>query len=118
MRVASFTLGLLVTALSGSSLALGDGALPLQSRGGDANGSEGKKPKHARLSDAQIKKILIEESIAAYSGNCPCPYSTMRNGRSCGRRSAYSREGGESPLCYANDVTAEMEQAYRNANPD
>jgi hypothetical protein len=71
-----------------------------------------------RLSDAQIKQILIDESIAAYSGNCPCPYSTMSNGRKCGRRSAYSREGGEAPLCYAKDVTAEMVQAYRDANAE
>ena len=69
-----------------------------------------------RPSDAQIKQLLIDESIAAYSGNCPCPYSTMSNGRKCGRRSAYSREGGEAPLCYAKDVTAEMVQAYREAN--
>jgi hypothetical protein len=71
-----------------------------------------------RLNDAQVKQILIEESIAAYSGNCPCPYSTMSNGRKCGRRSAYSREGGEAPLCYAKDVTAEMVQTYREANPE
>jgi hypothetical protein len=71
-----------------------------------------------RLSDAQIKQILIDESVAAYSGNCPCPYSTMANGRQCGRRSAYSRPGGEAPLCYAKDVTAEMVLAYREANDE
>lgn len=83
---------------------------------GQAQGSEGEKPK-PRLSDAQVRQLLIEESIAAYSGNCPCPYSTMSNGRQCGRRSAYSRPGGEAPLCYAKDVTAEMVKAYREANP-
>jgi hypothetical protein len=76
------------------------------------------KPKRKRPTDAQIRQILIDESIAAYSGNCPCPYSTMSNGRKCGRRSAYSRPGGEAPLCYAKDVTAEMVQAYREANPE
>lgn len=89
-------------------------ALRLQAE--DGAGEEGKPKK--RLSDGQIRQILIDESIAAYSGNCPCPYSTMRNGRSCGRRSAYSRPGGEAPLCYAKDVTAEMVQAYRDANPE
>lgn len=64
-----------------------------------------------RLSDSQIKKKLIAESIAAYDGNCPCPYSRARNGSSCGRRSAYSREGGEAPLCFERDVTAEMVRA-------
>jgi hypothetical protein len=37
----------------------------------------------------------------------------MRNGRSCGKRSAYSRPGGESPLCYKEDVTKAMIQDYR-----
>jgi hypothetical protein len=71
-----------------------------------------------RLSDAQIKRLLIAESIAAYEGNCPCPYSRARNGWRCGRRSAYSREGGAAPLCYPNDVTAEMVQAYREEHPE
>jgi hypothetical protein len=69
------------------------------------------------LSDAQVRQILIDESIAAYSGNCPCPYSTARNGSRCGKRSAYSRPGGEAPLCYAKDVSAEMVQAFRDAHP-
>lgn len=69
------------------------------------------KPK--RLSDAQVKKVLIEESIAAYDGSCPCPYSRARNGSRCGRRSAYDREGGAAPLCFERDVTAEMVAEYR-----
>jgi len=68
------------------------------------------------LSDARIKEILIEHSIATYSGNCPCPYSTARNGSRCGRRSAYSREGGAEPLCYAKDVSAAMVKEYRDAH--
>jgi hypothetical protein len=97
---------------------------PLQAAGADdaprrlqAQGAAPKPAKAKKLSDAQIRQLLIDESIAAYSGSCPCPYSTMRNGRSCGRRSAHSREGGESPLCYAKDVTTAMVQAYREANP-
>lgn len=39
----------------------------------------------------------IRESI---SGSCECPYDTDKRGRSCGRRSAYSRPGGASPICY------------------
>ncbi|KAB2766067.1 SH3 domain-containing protein [Brucella anthropi] len=35
-----------------------------------------------------------------YVGTCDCPYDVMRNGRSCGGRSAYSRPGGRSPVCY------------------
>ena len=71
-----------------------------------------------RLSDGQIKKILIDESIAAYDGNCPCPYSRARNGSRCGKRSAYSREGGAAPLCYPEDVSAEMVQRYRDEHPE
>lgn len=76
------------------------------------------KPKKKPLSDAQIKQLLIDESIAAYSGNCPCPYNTARNGSRCGRRSAYSREGGEAPLCYAKDVSAEMVKQYREQHAE
>jgi hypothetical protein len=63
--------------------------------------------------DAAIRKILIKESRDAYDGNCPCPYDTDRAGRRCGKRSAYSRPGGEAPLCYDHDVTKEMIEAYR-----
>jgi len=59
-------------------------------------------------SDAQVKKAIIKESIASYPGNCPCPYSTARNGSRCGGRSAYSRPGGYAPICYPRDVTEEM----------
>jgi len=95
---------------------LGPGALRAESGASEAGKDEQTKKK--RLSDAQVRQILIAESIAAYSGNCPCPYSRARNGSRCGRRSAYDREGGEAPLCFAKDVTAEMVQAYRDANPE
>lgn len=71
-----------------------------------------------RLNDARIKQLLIEESIAAYSGSCPCPYSTARNGSRCGRRSAYDRAGGAAPLCYPQDVSAEMIAQYRAEHPE
>ncbi|AQQ07517.1 hypothetical protein B0E33_18915 [Roseibium algicola] len=60
-----------------------------------------------------MAEILIKRSIAYYSGNCPCPYNRARNGSSCGRRSAYSRPGGASPLCYRSDVTKTMIANYR-----
>jgi hypothetical protein len=67
----------------------------------------------AAQTDAQIRQRLIRQSIAAYSGSCPCPYSRDRAGRSCGGRSAYSRPGGAAPLCYARDVTPAMIRAAR-----
>lgn len=65
------------------------------------------------LSDDQIKDRIIQESIAQYSGNCPCPYNQARNGSQCGRRSAYSKPGGYSPICYPQDVSPQMVQQYK-----
>jgi len=64
-------------------------------------------------SDAQIRQRIIRESIASYPGSCPCPYNTDRAGRSCGRRSAYSRPGGYAPRCYAQDVSRGEVQDWR-----
>lgn len=64
-------------------------------------------------SDDTIRSLLIEDSIAAYSGKCPCPYSTMRNGRRCGGNSAYSRPSGRAPLCYPKDITQAMIDRFR-----
>lgn len=58
-----------------------------------------------KLSDAEIVKRIISESIAGYPGPCACPFNAMKNGSACGRRSAYSKPGGYSPICYAEDVT-------------
>lgn len=66
--------------------------------------------------DARIREILIEQSISSYAGNCPCPYNTARNGSRCGGRSAYSRPGGASPLCYPDDVTDAMVRRYRRSH--
>lgn len=69
--------------------------------------------KETRLTDAAIAQILIEDSIASYPGNCPCPYNAARNGSRCGKRSAYNRAGGYSPLCFKEDVSKDMVQEYR-----
>jgi len=63
--------------------------------------------------DSAIVRILIEDSIASYPGKCPCPYNSARNGSRCGKRSAYNRAGGYSPLCFKEDVSKEMVQEYR-----
>lgn len=87
---------------------------PLLQGGAD----KAEKPKKKPPSDARIKQLLIAESIAAYSRNCPCPYNTASNGSRCGRRSAYSRESCEAPLCYPKEVSAEMVKAYREQSPE
>jgi hypothetical protein len=70
----------------------------------------------AAQSDAQVKQQIIRQSIASYPGPCPCPYSVMRNGRSCGGRSAYSRPGGYAPICYPADVSEAEIRAWRAAH--
>ena len=40
---------------------------------------------------------------AGVSGSCDCPYDTDKRGRSCGKRSAYSRPNGGNPVCYIRD---------------
>ncbi|KAA8696814.1 Uncharacterized protein ALO80_01085 [Pseudomonas caricapapayae] len=74
--------------------------------------------RETQVTDASIVKAIIQESIDSYSGNCPCPYNTARNGSRCGKRSAYSREGGEEPTCYKEDVTKEMINDYRRRLKD
>lgn len=66
-----------------------------------------------KIPDAEVRKAIIAESIRAYPGSCPCPYSTTKNGKLCGGRSAWSRKGGASPICYENEVTAEMVRQWR-----
>lgn len=65
------------------------------------------------LNDKEIRQLLIRQSIASYAGSCPCPYNVDRGGRRCGGRSAYSRPGGRSPICYESDVSEEMVARFR-----
>lgn len=60
---------------------------------------------------------LIQQSRANYSGNCGCPYDRDSAGRKCGGRSAYSRAGGASVLCYPSDVTAAKSVQSYSYNP-
>jgi len=69
--------------------------------------------KETRLTEAAVAQLIIEESISSYHGNCPCPYNSARNGSRCDKRSAYSRAGGYSPLCFKEDVSKDMVQEYR-----
>ena len=82
-----------------------------------------------QLSDDNIRQILIDKSIHSYqtySGDCPCPYNTAKDGSRCGGRSAYSRApvdpapvepGALAPIslfCYESDITQQMLWDYRN----
>jgi hypothetical protein len=77
---------------------------------------DNKREVEAALTAAAIAAIIVQVSRDQYHATgrpCACPDDTMRNGRACGGRSAYSRPGGAAPLCYPSDVTATMIDAYR-----
>jgi hypothetical protein len=81
-----------------------------------ASGGDIKRKVEIGLTAAAIAAIIVQASRAEYHAGgrpCACPDDTMRNGRACGGRSAYSRPGGASPLCYPSDVTAAMIESYR-----
>lgn len=68
------------------------------------------------LTVAAIAALIVEESRRLYHARgrpCACPDDLMRNGRTCGGRSAYSRPGGAAPLCYPTDVTEQMIKDFR-----
>ncbi len=55
-------------------------------------------------SQTNDKKIRPHIPIrSAKAGGCECPYDTDKAGRSCGKRSAYSRPNGDQPKCYQDD---------------
>lgn len=70
-------------------------------------------PALAFQSDSEIRRRVVQQSIASHPGPCACPY-TMRNGRSCGSRSAYGRPGG--PICYRREVTRDQVEEWRRAH--
>ena len=78
-------------------------------------------------SDADIRDLLVKESIDRYTGRCACPYHRKFNERlfefsnrfrsrypmvKCGDSSEYIRPGGPTVFCYGSDVPAEMVEAY------
>ena len=65
------------------------------------------------FTDSQIKQMIIQQSINSYPGRCPCPYHAASNGSRCGGRSAYSRSGGYSVICYDEEIDKSMVTRYR-----
>ena len=72
--------------------------------------------RQSTLSDADVRKAIIADSISKYPGPCPCPYNVARNGSRCGKRSAYSRPGGYEPICYDKDITPQIISEWRRAH--
>ena len=77
--------------------------------------------------DAEIRDLLVKESIARHTGPCACPYHRKWNERlfwfptkfrrrptvRCGDYSEYVRPGGPTVLCFGSDVPADLVEAYR-----
>jgi len=72
--------------------------------------------KTTKQTDDQIRQLIIEDSIASYPGVCACPFNATRNGSSCGGRSAWSKQGGYSPVCYKKEVSKEMVKEWRDSH--
>ncbi|TQN53780.1 hypothetical protein FLW98_21265 [Raoultella planticola] len=72
--------------------------------------------KSNQLSDDQVKQRIIDDSNASYPGTCACPFNTARNGSSCGRRSAWSKAGGASPICYKKEISKAMIKEWHQQN--
>jgi hypothetical protein len=72
------------------------------------------------LTDSQVRQEIINQSVSDYLATghpCACPYNSARNGSASGGRSAYSRPGGASPLCYPKDVTDGLVGDWRRSHP-
>ena len=75
-------------------------------------------PLHAKEDLATVKQRMMIESLSQYQGNCPCPYNYASNGSHCGARSAYTKRGGTSPLCYPSDITDEQAIEWQQEHGD
>ncbi|MDX3925973.1 MAG: hypothetical protein QHC90_09265 [Shinella sp.] len=66
------------------------------------------------IPDSVLIQRIIAESLDSYPSSCAYPYSRDRAGRRCGKRSAYSKPDGYSPVCFPGDVTKAMIEAFRS----
>ena len=66
-----------------------------------------------RYHDDEIRRIIVQDSLARFGGDCPCPYSYAWNGRQCADNSAYMKRLPDAPYCYLQDVPAHEVARYR-----
>jgi hypothetical protein len=69
----------------------------------------------AFMTDSEVRRAIILDSIKAYTGECPCPYSRTDDGFRCGDKSKAKQGERPKPVCYPEDVTNEMVERYRAA---
>ena len=67
----------------------------------------------AELPDELARELIVRDSVASYSGQCPCPYNNDAKDTPCGARSAWSKSGGKKLICFSHEVTDEMLREYR-----
>lgn len=63
--------------------------------------------------DNRLRDELIARSVAAYSGQCPCPWSTRRGGAACGDRSSYAQGNRRGLYCFRKDIPAAVLAQHR-----
>lgn len=66
-----------------------------------------------RMNDDEARRIIIDESIRRWNGECPCPYSYAWNGKQCAENSAYMKRVPYAPYCYPQDVPPSVVYRYR-----
>jgi hypothetical protein len=66
----------------------------------------------AAQTDDEIRRLIVDDSLARFSGYCPCPYSYDR-GQQCAEKSVYSRRADPWLRCYPRDVTWQDIRDYR-----
>jgi hypothetical protein len=76
-----------------------------------AQNQEQEQQGEGQVSEIDVWRAIIHDSIASYPHLCPCPYSPNRAGRACGSRSAYSRVGNLT--CYVTDISNDEIESYR-----
>jgi len=67
-----------------------------------------------RMNDDEARRIIIDESIRRWNGECPCPYSYAWNGKQCAENSAYMKRVPNGPYCYPQDVPHWLMNQYRS----
>ena len=63
--------------------------------------------------DEDIRRLIVEDSLARFSGYCPCPYSYDR-GEQGAEKSIFSRRTDPYLYWYPADVHWRDVQAYRD----
>lgn len=61
-----------------------------------------------RHTESSLTNQISEEGYRSQIGNCPCPYNLDNAGKICGKRSAWCRKGGYSPVCDLTKITHDI----------